>query len=77
MDSSVQAIMTDPVVLLADGQSYERAAIKQWLKDHNTSPVTGASLHGQKEVTPNHLLRNIIQACQHQAQSCELGSCCN
>lgn len=54
--------MKDPVVLQADGRSYERSAIVEWLKDHDTSPVTGAPLRGQKDLVPNHLLRSITLA---------------
>ncbi len=31
--------MRDPVVC-ADGHSYERAVIEEWLQDHDTSPLT-------------------------------------
>ncbi|CAM9325552.1 unnamed protein product [Phaeothamnion confervicola] len=33
----------DPVVA-ADGHSYERSAIERWLRDHDTSPMTGETL---------------------------------
>ena len=32
--------MSDPVVT-SDGQTYERTAIEDWLKTHDTSPLTG------------------------------------
>ncbi len=32
-------IMSDPVIA-EDGNTYERSAILQWLKEHNTSPIT-------------------------------------
>lgn len=51
--------MHDPVVL-SDGHSYERRYIERWLESHNTSPVTAAQL-SQKEVFPNHALRNAIE----------------
>lgn len=51
--------MVDPVVLLADSHTYERAAIVAWLAEHNTSPVTGQPLDS-KEVVPNHTLRSLI-----------------
>lgn len=51
--------MHDPVVL-SDGHSYERRYIERWLERHNTSPVTAAQL-SQKEVFPNHALRNAIE----------------
>ena len=34
-------IFTDPVVLPGDGETYERAALQEWLKVHGTSPITG------------------------------------
>ena len=36
-------LMLDPV-LCADGHSYERASIREWLENHDTSPLTGVSL---------------------------------
>lgn len=37
------SMMEDPVVA-ADGHSYERSQISQWLHDHDTSPMTGQTL---------------------------------
>ena len=51
-------VMEDPVVC-ADGHSYERAAITQWLLARDTSPCTNAPLL-HKNVVPNHALRNLI-----------------
>ena len=53
-----QDVMEDPVVC-ADGHSYERAAITQWLLARDTSPCTNAPLQ-HKNVVPNHALRNLI-----------------
>ena len=39
----LQEIMEDPVVA-ADGHTYERAFIREWLSTHYTSPVTGLTL---------------------------------
>jgi hypothetical protein len=50
--------MRDPVVC-ADGHTYERAAVAQWLLKKDRSPMTGAPL-AHKHVTPNHLLRSMI-----------------
>ena len=47
-----QDVMEDPVVC-ADGHSYERAAITQWLLARDTSPCTNAPLL-HKNVVPNH-----------------------
>lgn len=53
-----QDVMEDPVVC-ADGHSYERSAITQWLLARDTSPCTNAPLP-HKNVVPNHALRNLI-----------------
>ena len=51
--------MEDPVTT-ADGHAYERAAIAQWLRNHDTSPVTNAQLPHRK-LAPAHALRQLIQ----------------
>lgn len=55
-----QVVMVHPALCTGDGQSYERAAIVEWLKSHNTSPVTGQLLES-KDLLPNHVLRSMIQ----------------
>ena len=45
----------------ANGHSYEKAAIEQWLSNHDTSPVTGALL-SHKNLVPNHSLWNAINS---------------
>ena len=52
-------IMTDPVFTM-DGFTYERAAITEWLRDGDTSPLTGATLES-KRVIPNLTLRSMIR----------------
>mmetsp|Transcript_55913 Transcript_55913/g.147819 ORF Transcript_55913/g.147819 Transcript_55913/m.147819 type:complete len:169 (+) Transcript_55913:145-651(+) len=53
-------LMTDPVIA-ADGFSYERAAIQDWLdKGKRTSPKTGALL-SHDQLLPNLSLRSLIQ----------------
>ncbi|KAG2500821.1 hypothetical protein HYH03_001583 [Edaphochlamys debaryana] len=64
-----QDLMSDPVVA-ADGHSYERAAIAQWLgagaaaarsgRRGPTSPLTGAPLPSTA-LTPNYALRSMIR----------------
>ena len=44
----------------ADGHSYEREAITQWLLIHDTSPSTNAQLPNTT-LAPNHALRNSIE----------------
>lgn len=55
-----QAVMGDPVVLEGEGWSYERPAIRNWLLDHDVSPVTGLPL-ASRELITNHTLRSFIQ----------------
>ena len=52
-------IMDDPVSTVA-GHVYERAAIANWLRAHNTDPVTNTVL-ASKELVPNIALRQLIQ----------------
>lgn len=53
-----RVVMTDPVVA-SDGHSYERQYIEEWLKDHNTSPVTRKSMD-KLDLIPNFALRDTI-----------------
>ena len=48
------------VKVLADGHTYERRYIERWLEEHHTSPVSGLELR-QKDLFPNHALRNAIE----------------
>ena len=57
-------LMRDPVIA-ADGHSYERAAIEEWLRNHNTSPKTNVAL-ANKTLIPNHNLRQYIQDYQQK-----------
>ena len=49
-----------------DGHTYERSAIEQWLKTHNTSPTTGLELES-KQLNPNYSLRSLIRDSGHEA----------
>ena len=49
-----------PIAFQADGFTYERSAIEQWLETHNTSPTTGVELES-KQLIPCHRLRSLIQ----------------
>ncbi|KXZ54121.1 hypothetical protein GPECTOR_5g222 [Gonium pectorale] len=51
-------LMSDPVVA-ADGITYNRPAIAEWLRQHDASPVTRQPL-ANKMLTPNVALRNAI-----------------
>ena len=56
--------MFDPVTA-ADGMTYERAAIEEWLRGSNRSPVTGAELP-HTLVVPNQALKIIIRDWEEQ-----------
>eukprot|EP00045_Choanoeca_perplexa_P017194 m.245968 g.245968 ORF g.245968 m.245968 type:complete len:805 (+) comp17470_c0_seq10:65-2479(+) len=51
-------LMEDPV-FTADGHTFDREAILHWLREHNTSPVTGLPLP-DLTIRPNHALRGEI-----------------
>ena len=57
--SITREVMDDPVST-ADGHSYERLAIQQWLEHHNTSPLTNAEL-SNKDLIPNRTLKAAIE----------------
>ena len=50
--------MHDPVIA-ADGHTYERSAIQQWLQNHTFSPITGIQLSHTK-LMPNFALQLLI-----------------
>ncbi len=52
-------IMEDAVIA-ADGHSYDRSQIEQWLSSNGKSPKTGALL-SSKTLIPNHSLQQAIQ----------------
>ena len=54
----LQEMLMEPVIA-ADGHTYERSAIQNWLQDHNTSPVTGATLL-HMHVVPNLVIRSAV-----------------
>ena len=59
MTSVVQAVMRDPVIA-ADGHTYERHAIQDWLQEHSSSPVTGKPL-AHAQLIPNTVIDSLIQ----------------
>lgn len=54
--------MIDPVIA-ADGHTYERHAMEHWLRQHGTSPITGAQL-GHLRLVPNVIVRSIVRTQQ-------------
>ncbi len=63
---SLQEVMVDPVIA-ADGHTYEKHAMQEWVRDHSTSPVTGCQLHHLK-LLPNIIIKNAIAHQQQQLQ---------
>jgi hypothetical protein len=60
-------LMIDPVSA-ADGHTYERGAIEEWLVGHSTSPMTGAELE-VKMLFPNLAIRCLIHTWQEDLRS--------
>lgn len=54
-----QEVMTDPVVLVETGITYERSAIEQWLACKHTCPVTNQPLTSC-QLQPNILARQLL-----------------
>lgn len=54
-----QTLMDDPVID-REGNSYDRAAITQWLREHSNSPLTRNHLE-ISHLTPNRALRDSIE----------------
>eukprot|EP00486_Rosalina_sp_Unknown_P013184 CAMPEP_0201592824 /NCGR_PEP_ID=MMETSP0190_2-20130828/190609_1 /ASSEMBLY_ACC=CAM_ASM_000263 /TAXON_ID=37353 /ORGANISM="Rosalina sp." /LENGTH=256 /DNA_ID=CAMNT_0048051763 /DNA_START=33 /DNA_END=800 /DNA_ORIENTATION=+ len=53
-------IMTNPVILISDGHTYERAAIEEWFnRGHSSSPMTGEQLTCTRRV-PNYAMSKAI-----------------
>ncbi len=54
--------MRDPVIVTATGMTYEREAIAEWFKKHDTDPSTGVELDENKQLVPNVITRKMIDA---------------
>lgn len=57
---SLQELFGDPVIA-ADGFTYERSAIEDWLSRKKTSPMTNALL-AHEGLVPNLAVRNAVRA---------------
>ena len=64
--SMTSQIMIDPV-FTADGETYERNAITQWLQEYDTSPKTNETLE-HKSLTSNRQLKSQISSFVTQNQ---------
>lgn len=54
----MQDVMNEPCVA-ADGYTYDRSAIEEWLEEHDTSPMTDSPLRS-KNLLPNYTLYTAI-----------------
>lgn len=52
-------LMREPVTT-SDGQTYEREAIEEWLRNHNTSPLGGSVALKNKTLTPVLFVKNAV-----------------
>ena len=55
-------VMKDPVILVETGQTYERAAIEEWLKTRHSCPSTGQELTHPPQLTTNYAMRSAAGA---------------
>ena len=53
-------VMRDPV-FTADGHTFERHIIEEWLRDHDTNPMTNSKMT-HKDLTPNFAIREACAA---------------
>ncbi len=60
VDNFLQVYKMDNPVILSDGYSYNYKYAEEWLKDKDLSPTTGEKLLN-KNIIPNHTLKNIIE----------------
>lgn len=60
-------VMRDPV-FTADGHTFERHVIEEWLRDHDTNPMTNSTM-AHKELTPNFAIREACAAYRQQNPS--------
>ncbi len=53
-------IMTDPVILVETGQTYERSNILRWFDSSMSDPITGSKLKNDACIIPNIIMRQYI-----------------
>lgn len=53
-------ILVEPYILIDTGITYEHSAIKRWLQDHNTCPLSNIQL-GSKKIIKNKILETLIE----------------
>jgi len=53
-------IMADPVIVVSSGITYEKWAIEEWIRHHNTDPCTREVLT-ETNLVPNRVLKRLIE----------------
>jgi len=68
-------LMTEPVVLICNGQTYEKSAIQEWFRrGHRTDPITNQPLISTN-IVPNYSLRRAIESfLQSYPELCNQGN---
>ena len=60
----------DPVMLVADGHTYERAALERWLMRSDLSPATGSRLFGDHRTKSNYCVRKLLAELLDEQKGC-------
>ncbi len=60
-------IMIEPYMLVESKQTYEKTAIEEWLKNHNTDPITNVELT-YKTLVPNYVLQSLCYDARSQVK---------
>lgn len=68
--TSIDSLKIQEPVILADGYTYEKALIEEWLKSHDISPITKLKL-AHKDLMPNHTLKQLQLKCQQLSKENE------
>ena len=55
-------LLRNPVTLNFTGNTYTKEAIQEWLKHHDTDPLSGVKLNGIYNYTPNRALADMLEA---------------
>ncbi len=55
----IQQIMTDPVMLMESGHTYEKEAILKWFEKKDIDPATGRKIIA-KTIAPNIMARKMV-----------------
>lgn len=63
-------IFSDPVIA-ADGQTYERKHIEEWMIGNNVSPITN-NVFAHKILTPNNAMKSVVESVRKKMETMQL-----